>query len=74
MTWNNKTYQAVADGIAETRHAVSEAFEDGTALQAVALAAIDKAAEKVCEHLAATHRGAYSFKEDRFLKACGVKE
>lgn len=74
MAFQNKTYQAIADGLLQTREIVAAAFEDGTATQAAALAAMDTAAEKVGQRLQAQHRGAYSFKMSRFLKACGVKE
>lgn len=74
MAYQNKTYQTVADGIAQTREIVAAAFEDGTIPQAAALAAMDAAAEKVGQRLQAQHRGDYSFKMSRFLKACGVKE
>lgn len=74
MAYNNKQYQAVADGIAHTRATVTAAFEDGTAVQAAALAAVDTVAEEVCRRLQAAHQGAYSFKESRFLRACGVPE
>jgi hypothetical protein len=73
MAYNNKQYQAIADALRETRESVTAAFEDGTALQAAALAAVDTAIEKVCKGLQASHRGAYSFKPSRFMEAAGVE-
>lgn len=72
MAYNNKQYQAIADALKEMRESVSALYQDGTVLQAEALATVDAAIEKTCRGLQSTHRGPYSFKPDRFLKACGL--
>jgi urease accessory protein UreF len=74
IMYNNKQYQAIADALRETRESVEAAFEDGTALQAAALAAVDTAIVKVGNRLQATHRGAYPFKPSRFFEAAGLDQ
>ena len=71
MAWNNKSYQLIADTLNDQRRAAYAAFKDGTVAQAVALAVVEQMAERMCEALASAHRGAYSFKRDKFMKACG---
>lgn len=71
MAFNNKTYQAIADVINDARREAYDSFADGTASQAVALATVERMAERMCKDLQARHHGAYAFKPDTFMKACG---
>lgn len=70
--FNNKHYQAVADGLADARRVVDSAFTEGTASHAAAVAAWETTAEKVMASLRSHHSGAYAFSESRFRKAAGM--
>ena len=73
MAYPNKQYELIAGVIDDQRLTALATFRDGTTSQAVALATVEQLAERMADRLQAAHRGPYSFKRDRFMKACGFE-
>lgn len=71
MAFTNQAYQAVAEVIFNQRCEAYDSFPDGSDAQAAALATVERLAIRMADKLDARHRGAYDFKRDRFMEACG---
>lgn len=72
MSMTKKDFQAMADAVAYARRNVTYAFDDNTASQASALAALDAVSEQLATACAGQYKGGYGFNRSRFLEACGV--
>lgn len=72
MAMTKADFQAMADAMALARRYVTYAFDDGTASQASALAALDTASERLATACAGQYKGGYQFDRGRFLRACGM--
>lgn len=72
MAMTKKDFEAMADAVASARRDVTYAFDDGTASQASALAALDTVSERLATACAGQYKGGYGFNRARFLRACGM--
>lgn len=72
MAYNTREYQRAADALAKARERIDAEFPHATYPRQVAFEAWEITVRAVADHLRASHRGAYPFRTERFLRACGL--